>query len=747
MAAGSRGVVDPAFSNGNDLGTVDAAGKGFLDGKDPRKDVRPDMRYMGTLIRQARFEFSRRDMADYLRETMYWQEQEIPHPSHIDVEPVHIGMATETVQRLMGIFGDRPSVLVGQLDISDLQEKRSLNVQDFLNTLWPALEHDARKDTWDNVTEDMLRLGRGYDKLEYVPQRHSELNPRFPRRGRALGSRRGPDGMWEVTEEEFDESAEEFLARRKEFDVTERLPLIWRHLPAQGCYAWYDDEGISEFLQVEQRRVRDVMRRYPHVPMLNQIQSVGITSASYVIFAEYWNRSWCGRWVSQGFGAQQFENRIWESAVLLNRITSLELAEVVPNIYGVVPIIETPGLISTNKDPARRQMSVIDVMLPICAYLDQLVSQAGTAVKMWAWPTPALKNLGVSGTILAQQPIGNDGRPLPVEIEPGKMLTLLPGEDITWVVAPNNGANSEALIEYIEKRANALGLSSAVFDSAALQSNGYLYNSVVNALRNKYSQIPKHVKRAHVDRCNLAMRIVEMHGEPLYVRRPGDGETQVGTWFKLSGADIQGKHYSIDVKYEDRLPTDQQSRLQMAIQAITPVGDAGPLLDHDTARSMFLDIPDPTRVGQRILVQRYKYTVAANFLMVRAAKAAGTLMDQQEQMNPNEVEGLELPPGLQEALNPGAGGAQPNASSAGGGGAGPATASGANSGPVAGGSMGMPGAPVMNGSEQAVNPPTPPGAGVKPAPAGRGRGVAGMGGRAPGQSRRPPTQPAPRGRP
>lgn len=732
VTARQSGTFDPAPNDGS-TAVADKGGVGFIDGKDPRKDPKPDTKYISTLIRQARFEFARRDTADMLREASYWQEQEIPHPSHVEFEPVHTGLPTETVQRLMGIFGDRPTVLVGELDVDDVNEKKSLRVQDFLNTVFPALEVDSRKDTWDNVIEDVLRLGRGYDKLEYVPQRRSAANPLFPRRGKVLDTAVDDDGKYVFTDMANGENPEAFLKRMHEFNVLERLPMIWRHLPAQGCYAWYDDEGVSEFLQVEQRRIRDVMRRYPSLPMLNQIQSVGISSASYVIMAEYWNRSWVGRWCSQGFGAQQFENRIWESSTLLNRITSMELAEVQPNMYGVVPVVETPGLISTNRDPARRHLSVIDVMLPICGYLDQLVSQNASAVRMWAWPTPALKNLGVSGTVLAQQPIGPDGRPLPIEVEPGKMLTLLPGEDITWVIAPSNGADAGKLIEYVEKRANALGISSAIFDATALQSNGYLYNSVVNALRSKYSQIPRHVKRSHQDRCNLALRVVELHNDPLWVRQPGDGETEVGNWFKLAGSDIRGKHYSIDVKYQDRLPTDQQSRIAMAIQAITPVGDAGPLLDHDTARSIFMDIPDPTRIGQRILIQRYKYTVAMNFLMVRAAKDAGTLLDQEQQANPDEIEGMELPPGLQQALNPASGGGAS------------ASGAGAAAGAVtAGGVSGAPAAPGMEGQEQAVSPPMPPGMNMKPAPAGRGRGAAGTGGRPPGQSRRPSNQRPPR---
>src|SRR5690348_18019474 len=40
---------------------------------------------------------------------------------------------------------------------------------------------------------------------------------------------------------------------------------------SRGCYAWYDDQGgIAEFLNVEEKRIRAVAQRYPHITALQQ---------------------------------------------------------------------------------------------------------------------------------------------------------------------------------------------------------------------------------------------------------------------------------------------------------------------------------------------------------------------------------------------------------------------------------------------------------------------------------------------
>ena len=51
---------------------------------------------------------------------------------------------------------------------------------------------------------------------------------------------------------------------------------------------------------------------------------------------------------------------------------------------GVVPVVENPGMTTTSINPGKKNISVIDHVIPIATYLDQLVSQKASAVRMWA---------------------------------------------------------------------------------------------------------------------------------------------------------------------------------------------------------------------------------------------------------------------------------------------------------------------------------------------------------------------------
>src|SRR4051812_37969058 len=101
-------------------------------------DPEPTSAYLADLVDAARREFAERDQRDRLRDALYWQEHPIPHPSHVDFEAVHLGIATEVVQRVKGILDELPAVQVSTTSIADLAVRRSTKVEDFVNHLFPA---------------------------------------------------------------------------------------------------------------------------------------------------------------------------------------------------------------------------------------------------------------------------------------------------------------------------------------------------------------------------------------------------------------------------------------------------------------------------------------------------------------------------------------------------------------------------------------------------------------------------------
>lgn len=689
----------------------------ILSRTDP-SEARPDEGYIRRLIMQFIYEDAKQDARDRIRDTVFWQENDIPHPTHVDFQEVHFGVATEVVTRIVGILSDRPMVTIGNTTLSDMKVRRAEKVQDFLNGLFPALEDESDTDTWDHIKEDVIRFGRAYDVLEYVPGRY--------------GAAAGYPQLQET------ESSRDYERRQKVFRMG-RMPMRWRWTPARGVHVHRDDDGLSEVLILEERTVADLMHRYS-LPKLSAsvIEQQGTfpnLPLQHAVFCRYFNRKYAAYWVSRGFSSMNWSDRTLAGESLLSMAGSMagELAtQPWEHGYtdqwgrGVVPVVENPGMTTTSINPGKKNISVIDHVIPIATYLDQLVSQKASAVRMWAWPTPYLKNLGVNGSVLASAPVGDDMRPIPVEIEPGKLLTLLPGEDIGWLIAPTNGAGADELIATIQRQADMLGISSALFDAQAMQANGYLYNSIVNSVRSKFTPIVTHLRRAHRKRCQHALQIVKMHGEPLYIFKPGDGDDEVGEWLECGPKDIEGTLFQINVAYEDHLPVDDASNLALAVQATDP---NHPLLDDDTARVKYGITQDPKRIDDKLLIQEFERSdVVKQALMMEAVSHAQLQIQQagMTQMAPEQL--ANLPPALAAQLAPAAiaGALPPN------GGGGAPQPGGGNLLAAPSTMGGVPGAPsaaagISPGQTEALTP-APPGPGVKPGPKKKG-------GRPAGQSR------------
>ena len=695
--------------------------------------IRPDSAYITELIGAARDEFDYRDRQDEVRDQLFWQENPIPHPSHVDFEPVHMGVAAEVVTRVKGIMDDFPEVQVANTSMSGLTISRATKVEDFANAIYSAMEDDADVDTWDLILEDIIRYGRGYDTQLYVPHNRSNKAKGYPEQGEG-------------------EKDEDWQKRYDNWALRAKLPLAWKHLGARNTFVWRDDEGICEALVVELRRASDVLQRYDSPLLRKAIDSKQRSRLDPVLCGHYWNPKWGAYWISDSAMPRVKEQDDTYSGVAMLRMSEADVVNVFENPYGHVPIVETSGITTSSNRSDRRQISIFDHMIHICKYLDQLVSQKATAVRTWAWPTPYLKNLGINGQVYGTYPTGQDGRPLQIEVTPGKMVTLLPGEEIGWLVVPENGAGSDSLIQLIKGQADLLGITSAVFSGEALGSNGYLYNSVLNAIRSKYSPVVKHVKRSHRQRVQNLLRIIEMHGEPLHVFNPGDGDIKAGRWFSIAPKDVEGHYYQIAVAFEDHLPTDDAADMALYLQSTE--GD-NPALDRNSAREKYLRDKSPERTQERIWAQKFtEQPPVQEFLMARAMKRAGIVLDEEEEegnplndMTPEQL--AMLPPALQQALGAGGGGAEavpgaggavmpnmtPNPEAAGTG------YENSLAAPTSmGGVPGAPATPYIPGATAPLVPPaqTRPAGGPPSRPSGPSRRT---GGRAKGQSKAPASQP------
>src|SRR5712692_4142205 len=159
------------------------------NGEDLSRDQEPTEQSISELIYRARYEFSKEDQADRIRDSIYHGDNDISHPAHIDFQEAHMMTINNAVANVMGLLSNRPVVQVTENSFKTKQSLQANGVQNFLNALFPNLEHDLDETTWIKVLEDQVRFGRSYDALEYVPTRWV----REPR----LSKFKNPDGRSE----------------------------------------------------------------------------------------------------------------------------------------------------------------------------------------------------------------------------------------------------------------------------------------------------------------------------------------------------------------------------------------------------------------------------------------------------------------------------------------------------------------------------------------------------------------------
>lgn len=608
------------------------------NGEDLSRDKEPTDESISELIYRARFEFNREDQLDRIRDTTYFGDNKISHPAYVDFQEAHMMTLNNAVANVMGLLSNRPVVQVTENSFKTLRSTEASSVQNFLNSLYPNLEHDIDESTWVKVLEDQIRFGRAYDALEYAPTRWV----REPR----LAQFKNPDGSYRV---------EDFNIARIKFGLSSRLPLIWRHIPARGCFAWKDDWGIQQFLAIEERSAQDVAHSYNMPELLEELGDMARTPSMHVIFCRYWNRSYYAYWVSKGYSSQTWEQRAQAGLSLLTLAdTKGQLVAHGRNPYGVVPVVESLGMPSNDLNPARKHRAVIDPIIPLAVYLDQLVSQKGTAIRVYCWPTPYLKNVQKElGASLQTVPIGPDGRPNPLNIVPGQILYLPTGQDIGWLVVPQNGPDIDKQIQLIAAQCDKQ-IPSQLFDGSA-QSNGYLFNSMVQASIGKLEPQLENTKRAHRKRNELAFRILELHDDTLYSYQPGSDGYDQGNWTSITPKDVEDwkARYNIEVDYKDSHPYDEAQDIAAAVQLTTPRVPGGPpLISDHTARTHYLRLPDADKEEERIRIEMIERgPLVSEMLQAQASIDAGLtldrIMNQIGKLSPEQLK--MLPPSLVQA--------------------------------------------------------------------------------------------------
>jgi len=518
-------------------------------------------------------EWAERDlMIDEMRQLRF-METAIDVPVGMETEIVKSPIAHQIVERMVGTLTADPltiSVPPGS-EQAKAQEQSSV-MEKFALAAVNQLEKQGDEDVVDKFVETLIADGHGCLRMLYAAQ----LWGGFPRR-----NRKGQE-----PEADYSQRAEEWKRGKP-------LPIAWTYCDPQTVYPMWGDYGLYGILEVDERQVLtlDSQRQKWNAekPDLERLSRSKGKTGSSVTFQQWWTPD------------------------SLTYAVEGQVVHHTKHRYGTPPYAYALGLSTASRDPKYMALSVLYPVRHLIPYLDRVLSQKASAVRMWCWPTVIFKQL-------IQQVLNPDGTSVPREIEitPGKMVTLYENEDIGFLTWQGNGPDADEMIQLVTNMIERAGLADSMYGQSKGDS-GYAINQLIAAARMRYKPIVAHAERALESQICCLYDIIEYQlKQVLHVYSYG----KTGGWISLGPDDLKG-YRQVKVSLNPLMPTDTYARSSQALNEVR-----GGLRSRSSGMEM-IGIEQPDEEMREILRDGWRARPeVAQFMAAEAVKRAGLKLAQ-----------------------------------------------------------------------------------------------------------------------
>lgn len=527
-----------------DVGALQSMYSGRHDDKGIVTGQRPTAEYLNELLQQTWLELSNQREVDSHVEALLDDTHDIGLPDvGLESEEVRGGWGMELVLRIRQWWPKPPTIRVPTMAAGDDPEDFANDLEEGLNALIGVQSKAQRGPAgrfFNEVKTDVIAFGRGFGAVLPTPRLAGEYTP--------------PD----ESERRDPERARAYMKRLEEYGRGRLPPLSLRHLPARRVYPLFDDDGLAEVFWSSSERVWTVLERAKArgAPIgrlkdwLNR--SDRLRNAEMVTMVHYANRNWIAEMVGTP--------RSWPPDE--QNVEWLEDVELVGEPYrhwlpNRVPVAYFPGMTTPLSAYHKRTVSAVYQLRNIILMLDRLASMKATAVRVWAWPTPILKtSLQQANLIVA----GADGRPRPIELSPGLMVTLWPDEDVSFLAWQGNGPEQDELFTMLRQQFDRLGLPAV--ESGQGDLSGYAIAQMRQAARGKWSAIEAGLIQGWEDLAWIELGYMASMPHTIWIPsvadvgwqglgRYRDERTQErGAYLRIDPEQLQRRSFLLDVRLE-----------------------------------------------------------------------------------------------------------------------------------------------------------------------------------------------------
>ena len=495
----------------------------------------PGETYLRELEEQLLAEFGERNARiERLRRLRHMETPvDIPPAYRSSAREVRTPLAREQLKRVIGsLTANRPLVHVPPAEPTEAARASADRRARWTNAALRRMDSEAARDVFGMLIDAMVADGAGVLKLLYAPDRWAG----YPRRS--------------VRD---DEPAGDFLRRAERFKKSARFPLAWRDVDVTTFYPLEGEDGLEACLEIAERPRHLVQRRYGLivdrrsgrlVPAGGDAQAdpgpvgaplVGARPTARVV--EYWDDEY-------------FAYLVDGHLVRRGR-----------HGYGAIPYVHAYGDQTPSRDPAKAGVSMLASMEYLIPLLDQLLTMKQNALFLYAYPTPKITNFSPIDPSLS-----NDGRPRALDFQPGQILPLYSGEDLTFLQWQGTPPDLDELIAQTRAMIDQAGAPSVLFGIPPDgNTSGYLLNQLINTARVSFQQIARHAEQALERVVQLMWRLVETRiGEPVFVF---EAEDEQG-WIGLGPQDIDGYH-AVRVRLDPLGPADDVAQGTLAANLVS----------------------------------------------------------------------------------------------------------------------------------------------------------------------------------
>jgi hypothetical protein len=437
----------------------------------------------------------RRIELDKELDDLYFNEHEVEVVESpvlgVDPEVLRMGRVPASMNLIEGLFDEYPSYSMIPLGAGIDALRLTERAEKFLNAAAKQAEREAREDTYGLTVNETLRFGRSF---EVVLRRYNWED--YPKR---------PKGM----------KADEYNNITDEYKKGKNLPISIRHFPIEptsnsiSAYPLMAGSQMLRFIRVYKMQVAEILKRFGKSgqgrkpenlqSLENAVQDMRTRSRSKVQLTdemqmvEYYDDEYVVYALLDGK----------HKGILREWKHGMELDD-----EGEIPVTIFEGVLTGDRNPARKWKSVYHDAREVVLHEDRLASRQATNVRI---------NYYKSYYGLEEESGVESGKGDVIEFEPGKLTVLQGLKQFGAIDTDTQSGEAESLGAKIERMLERHLLPSVLMGvQGAHDEPAWGTNLRIRQAERRYKKIANHLAASRVRVGKLILMAVIAIGERVW---------------------------------------------------------------------------------------------------------------------------------------------------------------------------------------------------------------------------------------